>query len=163
MRVRDTPEVLRFRVTVVDLSFAARVIFAERGKERENEEDEAHQGPSHAYDDALKIVHANAGLRLRTAGALPNPTPEHNERMLVIFDMPISLVERAGLVAIEPRMSPAGQRRRNPWRHYVSEWVRREDFANLLPALQRGEDPEFRNCIQRVVAEERGTPVVASA
>jgi hypothetical protein len=39
--------------------------------------------------------------------ALANPTPEQNERMRVIFDMLISLFERAYLVAYKTQMSPA--------------------------------------------------------
>jgi hypothetical protein len=42
----------------------------------------------------------------------------------------------------------------------MREWVRREDFANALPILLRGEDPEFQAYIKRVAAEERGALVV---
>jgi hypothetical protein len=162
MSPRDTLELLSFLVTVVGLPFAAWVFFAEQRKERENEEEEAYQHLSDAYNDFLKIVLANADLQLRTATALANPTAEQNERMLVIFDMLISLFERAYLVAHKERMTSTEQRRWNSWDDYMREWVRREDFANVLPTLLRGEDPEFQSYIKRVAGEERGTPIVTS-
>ena len=95
--------------------------------------------------------------------ALANPTPEQNERMLTIFDMLISLFERAFLVAYKTEMTPTEQRRWNSWDDSIREWCRRDDFHNALPALLRGEDPEFTAYVRRVAAEERGTPVLVPA
>jgi hypothetical protein len=160
MDLKDALEVASYLVTVVGLPFAAWVFFAEQRKERENEEEEAYQHLSDAYNDFLKIVLANADLHLRTADALANPTPEQNERMLVIFDMLISLFERAYLVAFKEQMSAAEQRRWNSWDDYMREWCRRDDFFNALPLLLRGEDPAFQTYIKRVAGEERGTPIL---
>jgi hypothetical protein len=157
MDLKDALEVASYLVTVVGLPFAAWVFFAEQRKERENEEEEAYQHLSDAYNDFLKIVLANADLHLRTADALPNPSPEQNERMLVIFDMLISLFERAYLVAFKEQMSATEQRRWNSWDDYMREWCRRDDFFNALPLLLRGEDPAFQSYIKRVAGEERGT------
>jgi len=82
--------------------------------------------------------------------------------MLIIFDMLISLFERAFLVAWRPRMSPTEQRRWNSWDDYMREWCRREDFANALPFLLRGEDPAFQRYIQRVAADEGATVIVSA-
>jgi hypothetical protein len=144
-----------YLVTIVGLPFAVWVFFAEQRKERENEEEEQYQHLSDAYNQFLGVVLANADLQLRTASALPQPTPEQNERMQVIFDMLISLFERAFLVAFKPAMSPAEQRRWNSWDDYMREWLRRDDFHNALPLLLRGEDPEFQAYIRRLAAEER--------
>jgi hypothetical protein len=156
MSVRDALELATFVVTIVALPFAVWVFLAEQRKERENEEEEAYLHLSDAYNDFLKIVLANSDLQLRTNSALPNPTPEQNERMLVIFDMLISLFERAFLVAHKPQMSPTEQRRWNSWDDSMREWCRRDDFLNVLPLLLRGEDPEFQNYIKSVADEERG-------
>lgn len=149
-------EFASFVVTVVALPFAVWVFLAEQRKERENEEEEAYQHLSDAYNDFLKIVLANADLQLRTASALPNPSAEQNERMLVIFDMLISLFERAYLVAFKDEMTPTERRRWNSWDDYMREWCRRDDFFNALPLMLRGEDPAFQDYIKRVAAEERG-------
>jgi hypothetical protein len=143
-------------VTIVGLPFAIAVFLYQQRKERENEEEEQYQHLSDAYNAFLKIVLDNADLQLRTHDPLPNPTPAQRERMLVIFDMLISLFERAYLVAFKDTMSPAELRRWNSWDDYMREWCRRDDFHNALPLLLRGEDPQFQSYIKRVAQEERG-------
>lgn len=161
MDLKDAFEFASYVVTVVALPFAVWVFLVEQRKERENEEEEAYQHLSDAYNDFLKIVLDNADLQLRTNTALPNPTPEQNERMLVIFDMLMSLFERAYLVAYKDDMAPTEQRRWNSWDDYMREWCRRDDFFNALPLLMRGEDPSFQNYLRRVAQEERGSPILA--
>ncbi len=160
---KDAFELASYVVTVVGLPFAVWVYFSQERKERENEEEEAYQHLSDAYNEFLRTVLSQADLQLRTATALPDPTPEQNERMLVIFDMLISLFERAYLVAFKPEMSATEQRRWNSWDDYMREWCRRDDFHNALPLLLRGEDPEFQNYIRRVAQEERGSPVLTAS
>ena len=155
MTLLETFELASYAVTVVALPFAVWVFLIEQRKERENEEQEAYQHLSDAYNDFLKVVLANADLQLRSAPALPDPTPEQNERMRVIFDMLISLFERAYLVAHKDRMSATERRRWNSWDDYMREWSRRDDFFNALPQLLRGEDPAFQTYIKRIAQEER--------
>ena len=156
MTLKEVLEIVSLLVTVVGLPFAVWVFVMQQRKERENEEEEAYQHLSDAYNRFLQVVLANADLQLRTTGALPSPTPEQHERMLVIFDMLISLFERAFLVAYKPQMIAPEQRRWNSWDDYMREWCRRDDFYNLLPQLLRGEDPQFQAYIQRVAQDERG-------
>ncbi|MCA0239301.1 MAG: hypothetical protein LCI02_00460 [Proteobacteria bacterium] len=154
MNPRDLLELASFVVTVFGLPFAIWQYLKQQRAERENEEEEAYLHLADAYNDFLKVVLANADLQLRSAAALPSPTPEQRERMLVVFDMLVSLFERAFLVAWKPAMSDREQRRWNSWDDYMREWCRREDFANALPFLLRGEDLEFQRYIQRVAREE---------
>lgn len=156
MNARDAWELASFIVTTLGLPFAILFFMWEQRKERDNEDEEAYQLLSNAYNDFLKVVLANPDLQLRTNEPLDDPTPEQHERMLVIFDMLISLFERAYLVAYKPDMSETERRRWNSWDDYMREWCRREDFHNRLPSLLRGEDPEFREYICRVAEEERG-------
>jgi hypothetical protein len=155
-------ELASFAVTVVGLPFAIWVFARQERAERENEDEEAYLHLADAYNEFLKIVLAHSDLQLRTNAALPSPTPEQRERMLVIFDMLISLFERAFLVAWKPKMSATEQRRWNSWDDYMREWCQREDFANALPLLLRGEDPEFQRYMQRVAAEA-GAHVIVTA
>ncbi len=160
--MREFWELASYIVTVVALPFAVAVFLMEQRKERENEEEEAFQLLSDAYNDFLKIVLANSDLQLRTQTALADPTPEQNDRMLVIFDMLIALFERAYLVAYKADMSATEQRRWNSWDDYMREWCRRDDFHNALPLLLSGEDPEFQTYIRRVAEEERGPTLLAA-
>lgn len=143
-----------YAVTVVGLPFAFWVFWVEQRKERENEEEQAYQLLSDAYNDFLKVVLAHSDLQLRSTPALENPTAEQKERMLVIFDMLISLFERAFLIAHKVDMTPTERRRWNSWDDYMREWCRREDFRHALPQLLRGEDPAFGDYIRQLAEQE---------
>ena len=153
--MREFWELASYIVTALGLPVAILFFILEQRKQRDNEEEEAYQLLSDAYNDFLKVVLANPDLQLRTHELLPDPTSEQRERMLVIFDMLISLFERAYLVAWKPNMSEAEARRWNSWDDYMREWCRREDFRHTLPQLLRGEDPGFQAYIRRVADQER--------
>ena len=74
-----------YAVTVFGLPYAVWVFWVEQRKERENEEEEAYQQLSDAYNDFLKVVLDHADLQLRSQHAMHNPTPDQKERMLTIF------------------------------------------------------------------------------
>ena len=160
MSARDAWELASFVVTALGLPFAILFFAWEQRKERDNEDEEQYQLLSDAYNDFLKVVLAHPDLQLRTNEPLANPTPEQRERMFVIFDMLISLFERAYLVAYKDKMDEQEARRWNSWDDYMREWCRREDFHNALPLLLRGEDPEFQEYIRRIAAEERGSVIL---
>ncbi|MBK6006211.1 hypothetical protein JJB11_08930 [Ramlibacter ginsenosidimutans] len=157
---RDHWEVASFIVTTLGLPFAILFFAWEQRKERDNEEEEAYQLLSNAYNEFLKVVLAHPDLHLRANEPLVDPSAEQKERMLVIFDMLISLFERAYLVAYKPHMTETESRRWNSWDDYMREWCQRDDFHNALPLLLRGEDPEFQEYIRRIVSEERGEPLM---
>ncbi len=150
----DTFELLSFVVTVVGLPFAIWVFLREQRKERENEEDEAYQLLSDSYNDFLTLVLANADLRLRTGSEVLALDDEQLERQRVIFEMLVSLFERAYILIYDDPMSPKQRRRWHSWDDYMREWCRREDFRRQLPLLLRGEDPEFRAYIERLAHDE---------
>ncbi|MGA8514701.1 MAG: hypothetical protein WB821_08005 [Burkholderiaceae bacterium] len=160
---RDAWELWSFIVTALGLPVAIIIFMWQQRKERENEDEEGYQLLSNAYNDFLKVVLAHPDLQLRSNAALPNATPEQIERMLVIFDMLISLFERAYLVAYKPKMSDEERRRWNSWDDYMREWCRRDDFHSALPLLLRGEDPDFQVYIRRVAGEERGSLVQSAS
>jgi hypothetical protein len=153
-----TWELLSYIVTVVALPFAIGVFLFEQRKERENEEEAIWQQISDAYIAFLEVVLANPDLRLRSQAATPDLSGEQRERMWVIFDMLISLFERAYLLAYEDDMSEKQRRRWHSWEDYMREWSRREDFRERLPHLLRGEDPGFAAYIQGLADEEVRNP-----
>lgn len=150
----ETWELLSYVVTVIGLPFAIGIFFYEQRKERENEEEASWQQLSDAYIDFLEVVLANPDLRLRSQAPTPNLTDEQRERMRVIFDMLISLFERAYLLLYEEGMSEKQRRRWHSWDDYMREWCGRADFSTCLPELLRGEDPDFSAYILRLAAEE---------
>ena len=73
MTLREIGELASQLVTAIGLPFAVWVFLAQQRKERENEEEEAYQHLSDAYNDFLSVVLANADLQLRSARRCPTP------------------------------------------------------------------------------------------
>jgi hypothetical protein len=149
-------EIASYVVTVIGLPLAIALFLFEQRKERRNEEAEVYQLLSDAYNDFLKVVIDNPDLRLRSNTVPPDRSPEQQERMLAVFDMLISLLERAYLTAWTPEMTPEQKRRWNSWEDFMREWIRRDDFYYRLPDLLRGEDHEFAAYLRRLAEQERG-------
>jgi hypothetical protein len=154
-----TWELASYVVTVIGLPLAIVLFLFEQRKERATEEDEVYQLLANAYNDFLKVVMDNPDLRLRSESATLDLTPEQQERMLGLFDMLISLLERAYLTAYSEDMTPLQRRRWNSWEDFMREWARRDDFYYRLPRLLKGEDPEFAAYLQRIAEDERSKPV----
>ena len=154
-----TWELASYVVTVIGLPLAIVLFLFEQRKERATEEDEVYQLLANAYNDFLKVVMDNPDLRLRSETATLDLTPEQQERMLGLFDMLISLLERAYLTAYSEDMTPLQRRRWNSWEDFMREWARRDDFYYRLPRLLKGEDPEFAAYLQRIAEDERSKPV----
>jgi hypothetical protein len=150
----ETWELLSYIVTVVGLPFAIGVFLYEQRRERENEDEAIWQELSDAYVDFLNVVLANPDLKLRSQAQVADRSEEQVERMLVIFDMLVTLFERAYLIAYEPDMNEKQRRRWHSWEDYMREWCRREDFRTRLPDLLRGEDADFSAYILRLAQEE---------
>jgi len=150
----ETWELFSYVVTVFGLPLAIVAFLWEQRKERENEEEEVYQMLSDAYTDFLKLVMANPDLKLRSQAETVNLNEDQQERMQVLFEILISLFERAYLLAYEDEMSGKQLRRWRSWDDYMREWCERDDFRNMLPRLLQGEDPDFCAYIQQLVHEE---------
>lgn len=148
-------ELLSYVVTVIGLPLAIFTFWQDKRKERENEDEETYQLLSDAYIEFLKLVLENPDLQLRSQRAAPKLTDEQRERRQVVFEMLVSLFERAYLLAYDDDMTEKQKRRWHSWDDYMREWCRKPEFAAMLPQLLEGEDPDFVACISRIAAEER--------
>lgn len=146
----ETWELLSYVVTVIGLPLAIGVFLYEQRRERENEEEEVYQLLSDNYQDFLKVALDNPDLKLFSAGATESLSDEQRERQFIIFNMLISLFERAYLLLYEDDMKPKQARRWHSWEDYMLEWCRRPDFRASLPRLLHGEDPSFVRYVERV-------------
>jgi hypothetical protein len=149
-------ETASFVVTVIALPFAIFLFLFEQRKERDSEDEDAYQMLQDAYTEFLQIVLKNPDLQLRSDTMRSDLSDEQRERALIIFEMLISLFERAYIVSYQPDLKGVALKRWNSWDDYMREWCRREDFYYLLPQLLRGEDPDFAAYIRRVADEEQG-------
>ena len=150
-------ELLSYIVTVFGLPLAIGTFIWEQRKERENEEEEVYQLLSDAYIDFLKLVIDNPDLKLRSQCQIDALKGDQQERIQVLFEILISLFERAYLLAYDEDMKGKQLRRWRSWDDYMREWCEREDFRNLLPRLLHGEDPDFSAYILGLADEAAAT------
>jgi len=156
----ETWELLSYIVTVVGLPFAIIVFMVEQRKERQNEEEETYQQLSEQYSDFCKLLIANADLGLLGhIDHATNLTPEQQERKYVMFEILVSLFERAYILVFEESMNRQTQRMWASWEDYIRTWCRREDFRVALPRLLQGEDPDFCAYISNLASAEAHSPM----
>ena len=148
-------EALSYIVTVFGLPMAILVFMYEQRRERQGEEEELYQRLSDEYTNFLKLVLANPDLQLLRKQARTEPlTDEQSERKFVIFNILISLFERAYLLVYEDKMDKQTKRLWLSWEDYMREWCRRKDFREALPELLQGEDEDFQAHIQKIADAE---------
>lgn len=149
----ETWELLSYIVTTIGLPLAIVVFLYEQKKERHNEEEGVYQLLSDNYQDFLKVALDNPDLRLFSAEQTHDLTKEQRERKIIIFNMLISLFERAYLLLYETDMAEKQSRLWSSWEDYMREWCRREDFRASLPMLLEGEDPAFVGYIRTLAGQ----------
>lgn len=154
MTALETWELLSYVVTVVGLPVAIYTFWQEHRKELANDDEETYQLLSDAYTDFLKLVMENPDLQLRSRVAAPQLSDEQQERRQVIFEMLISLFERAYLLVFDVRMTESQRRLWHSWDDYMREWCRRDDFRAMLGQLLEGEDLDFSHYILRIAEAE---------
>ncbi len=146
----ETWELLSYIVTVVGFPLAILTFVLEQRKERENEDEEVYQLLADNYTDFLKLVMQNADLKLRSQCDIQHLSDEQQERAQVLFEILISLFERAYLLSYDENMTRKQSRRWSSWHDFMSEWCAREDFRAMLPKLLQGEDPDFASYITKL-------------
>jgi hypothetical protein len=151
---REWWEIASYVVTVVGLPLAIWVFVAEQRKERQNDDDEVYQALSAEYTEFLKLVLQNSDLRLMSSISASGLSDEQRERRSVLFEILISLFERAYLLVYEEHLGPQNRRLWLSWEDYMREWCRRSDFRESLPRLLEGEDADFVAHISRLAREE---------
>lgn len=149
-------EMASYVVTVFGFPFAIFVLYLEQRRERQNEEEELYQRLSDEYADFSKLLLENADLQL-TSKQLSHSemTPEQIERKKIIFDILISLFERAFILVYEEHMNKQTARLWASWEDYIRFWCQRSDFRDALADLLQGEDPDFVHYIHRIANQTK--------
>ncbi|MFN8792420.1 MAG: hypothetical protein ACK5Y2_13280 [Bdellovibrionales bacterium] len=151
-------EVASYVVTVVGLPFGILVYILEQRKERQNEDEEVYQRLSDEYAEFSKLLLENADLRLISGHSVViHLTDEQTERKKIIFDLLVSLFERAYILVYEEDMSKQTQRLWATWEDYIRFWCKRSDFREALPELLQGEDPDFANYMKKILSQHQIT------
>jgi len=143
-------------VTVIGLPLAIISYLFEQRRERQNEDEEIFQYLSEEYAKFQKLVLDNADLRLNYGPEDWDTqlNDEQKERKRVLYDILISLFERAYILVYEDDMDKQTARLWASWEDYMRHWCRRRDFRGILPEMLDGEDPDFQAYMSNIAAEE---------
>lgn len=149
-------ELASYVVTVVGLPFAMFIFLWEQRKERQLEEEEIYLRLSDEYAAFSRLLLDNADLYLTSDQEPPVPLgPEQLERKKIIFEILVSLFERAFILVYEDKMSKQTARLWASWEDYIRYWCRRSDFRDALPQLLDGEDEDFQAYVRSVSQQPR--------
>jgi len=145
-------------ITVIGLPLAICVFLYEQRRERQGEEEELYQYLSEEYAEFQKLALENADLQISFGSDDPELalTGEQLERKRILYDILISLLERAYILVYEDKMDKQTARLWASWEDYIRHWTRRRDFRASLPQMLEGEDAEFSEYILRIAKEESG-------
>lgn len=154
-----TPEIeLVFRmITALSFPFAIFLYLRQRRKEADDHGRYLYESLSSKYDDFLTLSLSNSDLRLWTREALFDASEEQEERIFLLFQLLISLFERAYVLTYSDHMTQAQARRWSSWDRYMEDWSRREDFRHRLTVLLAGYDPDFAAYILNVVERTKAS------
>lgn len=145
-------------VTVIGLPLAIIVFLYEQHKERRGDDEEIFQYLSEEYTAFLKLVLEHADLQLAYGAQdreqARNLTAEQQERKQILYDILMSLFERAYMLVYDEDMDRQAMRLWASWEDYIRHWCRRDDFRMLLPSLLEGEDADFAAYMVAIAAEE---------
>ena len=159
MNVLQLLEALSYLVTVVGLPFAIWVFIKEQRKELINDDEERYLQLSDEYSKFLRLVLDHADLHLMTQAEPARAfNSEQIEQRNVLFEILISIFERAYILVYEENMSRQAARLWQTWEDYMRYWCRRRDFRELLPQLLEGEDPGFQAYITGIAQTESIRP-----
>jgi len=75
--------------------------------------------------------------------------------MQAIFGLLMAIFERAYLLLYDTDLSGKDARRWRSWEDFMQEWCERDDFRESMPALLRGEDPEFAAYLSKLAADAK--------
>jgi hypothetical protein len=147
----DSWEWASYVVTVFALPFGIAVFAHEQRRERQNEDEELYQRLSDEYAEFSKLLLVNTDLGLMTYPTKYRQLNEEQiERRNILFDILISLLERAYILVYDIKMNEQAARLWASWDDYIRFWCRRDDFREALPWLLEGEDPDFGAYIRKI-------------
>lgn len=132
-------ELLSYVATVVGIPLAIMTFIHQEKKERQSEQEEIYDKLMEHYSEIQEKLFEYPELDQHDR---PLTDPEAIRRQQILYEMLVSLFERA-FILLYGETDPAYQRMWNSWLDYIDIWSVRPNFRAALPALMRGEDPDF--------------------
>ena len=132
-------ELLSYIATVIGIPLALMTFIHQEKKERQSEQEEIYDKLMEHYSEIQEKLFEYPELDQHE---IPLTDPEANRRQQILYEMLVSLFERA-FILLYGETDPAYQRMWNSWLDYIDIWASRPNFRAALPIMMRGEDRDF--------------------
>jgi hypothetical protein len=132
-------ELLSYIATVVGIPLAIYTFIVQERKERQAEQEDIYDQLMEHYDSIKGRLLEHPELDQHDK---PLPDAESQRRQRILYEMLISLFERA-FILLQGEAAPAYKRMWNSWMDYIQYWTALPNFRAALPDMMRGEDPDF--------------------
>lgn len=132
-------ELLSYVATVIGIPLAMIMFITQEDKERQAEQEEIYDKLMEHYSNIQNKLFEYPEIDLHD---VPLADPEAKRRQKIVYEMLISLFERA-FILLYGETDPAYQRMWNSWNDYIQMWAKRPNFRDALPGMMEGEDVSF--------------------
>lgn len=146
-------ELLSYFATVIGIPLALATFIIQERKERQVEQQEIYDQLMAHYSEILQKLFDHPELDYHET---PMKDPEDARRQLIIYEMLVSLFERA-FILLYGDPDPSYKRMWNSWADYINLWAGRPNFRYALPSLMKGEDPDFARFMEKTTGLELQT------
>lgn len=132
-------ELLSYLATVIGIPLAIMTFIVQEKKERQAEQEEIYDKLMEHYSQIQEKLFEYPELDQHN---LPISDPEDARRQKILYEMLVSLFERA-FILLYGETDPSYKRMWNSWLDYIEIWSGKPNFREALPTMMRGEDPHF--------------------
>ena len=132
-------ELLSYIATIVGIPLALLTFIIQERKERQAEQEEIYDKLMEHYATIQERLFQHPEIDQHEQ---PLSNPEDKRRQLIVYEMLVSLFERA-FILLYGETDPAYQRMWNSWNDYIQHWSAKANFREALFVLMLGEDADF--------------------
>lgn len=147
-------EWLSYLAAIVGIPLAIWLFYNEKRKERLDRELGTYDALDNKYIEFLNLCLENPELDVFDIETKLRKelTPEQKKKELMIFNILISILERAFLMYREHRSTKIGKTQWVGWDQYIHDWVSRSNFRKAWHILGEQFDTEFIEYMNAVVS-----------
>ena len=163
-------ETIAAGITILGVPGAILVFLREKNKERGEKEKErkeiakqqkdaeylTYDALDDKYNDFLKICLENPDLNISSLNMDTKLTPQQEYRQLRIFEILISIFERAYLM-YQSQNSKLKEKQWTGWNTYMESWMKDTRFRNAWEALGSEWDDEFIKHMEKIYSNTKSS------
>ena len=139
--IKTCLEIISSIITILGVPAAIWIFFRNKERERRDREYQTYNALDDKYIEFLNLCLANSELNIYHGGS-SKLTPEEENKRLIIFEILISIFERAFLM-YKDQNGKIKKEQWEGWRKYINEWAKDEHFKTAWSEIGDQWDSNF--------------------